>query len=589
MKNVSFIDARRSLEESKHADLPKLKVSILRNIVVEPFDIYLKYFIHELEYKAEIEYGEYDQIPQEVMQDNARLFNNADVIIVFLKLETLSWDISRNFPSLSREEVDQEVDRIEAYIQNVLTGIRRQTAAMILWHSFEIPVDPAYGVIDACQTWGQTSAVRRLNDKLQRRLSTANSAYLVDLNSCAARIGYEQFYDNRYWHISKAPYSRRAIQEIALENIKFVRSLKGKSRKCLILDCDNTLWGGILGEDGLVNLKLGKSHPGSIYYELQQEILNLYHRGVILALCSKNNESDVWEMFEKHPDMLLKKEQISAAMINWDDKATNILRLAEVLNIGLDSMVFIDDSEFECDLIRQSLPQVEVIHFSENNKLELRSSLLSNGWFDLLTVSDEDRNRGELYRAEAARKNVQNSFHSLEAFYESLEMEVTITKADGFSIPRIAQLTQKTNQFNLTTPRYSEAEIKHLSESEETDVLFVQLKDKFGDYGIIGVSIVQYDKEQANIDAFLLSCRAIGRGVEDVLLEKTMVLARTHGCTEIKGTYKPTPKNMQVKNFYIDRQYEFITPSEEGDENLYLSSLDNEICVPDYFKNITFG
>ena len=215
--------------------------------------------------------------------------------------------------------------------------------------------------------------------------------------------------------------------------------------------------------------------------------------------------------------------------------------------------------------------------------------MLSNGWFDLLTVSDEDRNRGELYRAEAARKNVQNSFHSLEAFYESLEMEVTITKADGFSIPRIAQLTQKTNQFNLTTPRYSEAEIKHLSESEETDVLFVQLKDKFGDYGIIGVSIVQYDKEQANIDAFLLSCRAIGRGVEDVLLEKTMVLARTHGCTEIKGTYKPTPKNMQVKNFYIDRQYEFITPSEEGDENLYLSSLDNEICVPDYFKNITFG
>ena len=588
MGNVSFIDARKSLEKNKHVDLPELKISILRNIVVEPFDIYLKYFTQEIGYRAKVEYGDYDQILQEVMQDYEKLFKKVDVVIVFLKLETLSWNISRNFPCLSREEVDQEVDRIESYVKNILAGIRRQTAAMILWHSFEIPVAPAYGVIDSCQTWGQTSAVRLLNDKLRQCVSSESSAYLVDLNSCLARIGYERFYDNRYWHISKAPYSRRAIQDIALENSKFLRSLKGKSKKCLILDCDNTLWGGILGEDGLVNAKLGKSHPGSIYYEFQQEILNLYHRGVILTICSKNNEYDVWEMFEKHPDMLLKKEHISAAMINWDDKATNILRLAEILNIGLDSMVFIDDSEFECDLIRQSLSEVEVVHFSESNKLELRSSLLSNGWFDLLTVSDEDRNRGELYRAEAARKNVQNSFHSLEAFYESLEMEVTIRKADEFSIPRIAQLTQKTNQFNLTTPRYSEAEIQLLSDSEDTEVLYVQLKDKFGDYGIIGVSIFQYNKEQANIDTFLLSCRAIGRGVEDILLEKTMALARTRGCKEIKGIYKPTPKNIQVENFYLDHRYKSLKCVNNKVDFFYLSPLCNKISVPGYFKNIIF-
>jgi FkbH-like protein len=589
MKNVSFIDARKSLEENKDVDLPKLRISILRNIVVEPFDIYLKYFVQEIGCCAEIEYGEYDQILQEVMQDNEKLFKNVDVVIVFLKLETLSWDISRNFPSLSREEVDQEVDRIDGYIQNVLAGIRRQTAAMILWHSFEIPVAPAYGIIDSCQTWGQTSAIRLLNNKLQECVSRENSSYLVDMNSCLARIGYEQFYDNRYWHISKAPYSRRAIQEIALENLKFLRSLKGKTKKCLVLDCDNTLWGGILGEDGLVNVKLGKSHPGSIYYELQQEILNLYHRGVILTLCSKNNERDVWEIFEKHPDMLLKKEHISAAMINWDDKATNIQRLAEDLNIGLDSMVFIDDSEFECDLIRQSLPEVEVVHFSDSIKLELRLSIISNGLFDFLTVTDEDRNRGALYRAEAARKNDHNSFHSLEDFYESLEMEVTIKKADEFSIPRIAQLTQKTNQFNLTTLRYSEAEIRHLSDSEEADVLFVQLKDKFGDYGIIGVSVVQYKKEQAIIDAFLLSCRALGRGVEDILLEKTMALARVHGCVEIMGTYSPTSKNMQVEKFYVRHQYESIFQSENRDESLYLSPLNNEILLPEYFRKIIFG
>ena len=167
-------------------------------------------------------------------------------------------------------------------------------------------------------------------------------------------------------------------------------------------------------------------------------------------------------------------------------------------------------------------------------------------------------------------------------------MEVTVKKADEFSIPRIAQLTQKTNQFNLTTPRHSESEIQHLTDSEHADVLFVQLKDKFGDYGIIGVSILRYNKEQANIEAFLLSCRAIGRGVEDILLEKTMTLARNHGCKEIKGIYKPTPKNMQVEKFYFDHKFAPVASPEKGEESLYLSPLSNEILVPNYFKNIIF-
>jgi len=467
----------------------------------------------------------------------------------------------------------------------VLVGIRQKTNAMILWNSFELPPHPSLGIFDYQQAHGQTATIDQLNRFLGDALSDHRNAYLLNLNACLARVGARSFYDLRYWHLGKAPYSREALEEIGGEMFKYIRPLKGKNRKCLVLDCDNVLWGGIIGEEGLAGIKLGKTYPGSAYHEFQQEILNLHRRGVVLALCSKNNEADVWEVFAQHPDMLLRKEHIATARINWDDKVTNLTRIAEDLNLGLESVVFVDDSQFEADQVRQCLPQVEVVQLPSSRAVEYRDILAAGGWFDAPTLSQEDRHRGTMYKAEEARKELQAQSRDLTSFYASLEMILEIRNVDEFTVSRVAQLTQKTNQFSLTTRRYSDAEIHALSESASADVIHCRLQDRFGESGLTGVCILRYERDRALIDSFLLSCRVLGRGIEDALLVQCMKRARSRGCTVAVGEYRPTAKNEQVKDFYPNHAFRRVAGNPELHYfELDLTSFDG--LEPPYFHRI---
>ena len=342
---------------------------------------------------------------------------------------------------------------------------------------------------------------------------------------------------------------------------------------------------GLSERTDLAGIKLGKTYPGSAYYEFQQEILNLYNRGIVIALCSKNNEADVWEVFERHPDMLLRKEHIAAAQINWRDKVTNLRQIAADLNLGLESFVFIDDSPFEAGQVRQFLPEVDVIEFSHDRTVEYREILAAYGGFDTLILSEEDKQRGAMYRAEAERKELQTRSADLRSYYASLEMVLEIRFADQFSIPRIAQLTQKTNQFTLTTRRYSDADIQCLSESDAADVVYVQLRDRFGDSGITGVCILKYESDQAIIHSFLLSCRVLGRGVEDAFLAQCLKRAKRRGCKVAKGEYRPTAKNDQVKDFYTSRGFRVV--AEEDGVRRYAADLKAPIqAEPEFFKKI---
>jgi FkbH-like protein len=508
--------------------------------------------------------------------------------LIVTKLGTLSWNLARNYAGLNAEQIKAEINRIREYITSILVGIRKQTDAMILWHGFELPVYSALGILDNNQSCdGQQALISSLNDYLRTSLRNQENAYFVDLNLCLVRLGFNRFYDPRYWHIGRAPFTREALQEIAIEDFKFIRALKGKSKKCLVLDCDNILWGGIVGEDGLSGIKLGKTYPGSAYYELQQEILNLYNRGIILALCSKNNEEDVWEVFQKHPDMVLKEEHITAAQINWRDKATNLKQIALDLNIGLDSLVFIDDSEFEVNLIREVLPEVDVIHVPQNKGVVYRDILASCGLFDALTLSTEDRKRGTMYKAEANRKKLRAQATTMKTYYKSLEMVLLLRFADEFSIPRIAQLTQKTNQFNLTTRRYSEGDIKKFANSDESDVIYVRLKDKFGDSGIVGVCIIKYKDKKAIFDTFLLSCRVLGRGVEDAFVTQALELAKKRGCKIAIGEYYATRKNSQVKDFYFKQGFEKFKEIPKMGARSFHYQLEKKLKpMPEFFKGI---
>ena len=588
MEKKTYSQIQEELAKTDLSQLPEINISVLRNIMLEPIEPYLRYHAYRMGYNAAVSFGEYDTIYQDAVGGNAKLFHaKTDCILLFTYLENLSWNLSRNFAGLDARQVQEEIEIIHAHINATLSGIRRQSDAMILWHSFEVPVEPGLGIFDSQSDTGQLAVIRSLNEFLRTSLNEAANAYFVDINLCLGRIGAKNFYDARYWHLGRAPYTREALREIASEDYKFIRPLKGKIKKCLVLDCDNTLWGGIIGEDGLSGIKLGKTYPGSAYYEFQQEIINLYYRGVIIALCSKNNESDVWEVFQKHPDMLLKQEHIAASQINWLDKAQNLRQLAQDLNIGLDSMVFADDNEFEIDLVRRELPEVTAIQLPRDKAVDYRNLLVACGLFDTLTISREDKNRGNMYKAEAGRKKHQAQSSDLESYYKSLDMIVEVRLADDFSVPRIAQQTQKTNQFNLTTRRYSDADIQRLMQNDASAVLYLKLSDRFGDSGIVGTCILKYGQGKAVVDTFLLSCRVLGRGVEDVFLIQAMKLAKKRGCLRAVGEYYATPKNRQVEFFYSQRGFlEDEVPSGDADRTFSYDLTKEFPKEHPYFKEV---
>ena len=550
MDALSYSEIQESLHNAQTDGLPKLVVTVLRNIMLEPIEPYLSHLAYSNGFAPEIRFGQFDNILQDASNAASELWSTApDVILIFTKLEALSPAIAYRFASLSPEDVAAELDRVGHFIESTLASLREHTQATILWHGFETPVSPALGIYDDQTERGQSNTIRLLNDALRRSLADTKTAYFVDLDRCVARLGAETFYDPRYWHIGRAPYSRKALQAIAEENWKFMRASKGLVKKCLVLDCDNVLWGGIVGEDGLKGIRLSQDYPGSPFYEFQQEVLSLYKRGVIIALCSKNNEDDVWEVFRDFPDMVLKEDHIATAQINWDDKPTNIRRIAEDLNIGLDSLVFVDDSDFEVAFVRDALPEVTVLHLPPERAVRNREVLANCGLFDTVTLSNEDRRRGEMYKAEARRKKLKATTDP-HTYLKSLGMEVDVRFVDETALPRVAQLTQRTNQFNLTTKRYSEADVSALADSPDSDVLYLRLKDSLGDYGIIGMAVLRHEPSHSEIDTFLMSCRVIGRGVEDVFLAACLETAMKKGAPKVLGKYIRTKKNGLVADFY---------------------------------------
>ena len=416
-------------------------------------------------------------------------------------------------------------------------------------NNFPLLFPPALGILDAQSQTGQINTLRSLNQELRIRTKDFSNIFCVDYECLMANIGHSQGFDERYWHSSKAPFSRHALIPVAKEYARFLRALKGKTHKCLILDCDNTLWGGIVGEDGLEGIKLGPEYPGSCYMAFQKEILNLHDRGIILALCSKNNEGDVFEALERHPCTVLKKEHFAAWRINWDDKVKNIRSIVEELNIGMDSVVFADDNAYEIGLVKHQVPELATIQLPAEPS-QLRTELLAQGFFDSLSFSGEDRRRTRMYREEARRKQIAVQAGSVEEYLRALEIQVEISTPQSFCVPRVAQLTQKTNQFNLTTRRYTEDQVRGFIADPAWDVWYLQLQDKIADAGIVGVAMVRYGDTCAEIDSFLLSCRVLGRGVEEAFLNYVIESVQSRGIKILKGEYIPTAKNKQAVDFY---------------------------------------
>jgi FkbH-like protein len=368
--------------------------------------------------------------------------------------------------------------------------------------------------------------------------------------------------------------------------LKKTEAIFSKRKKCIILDLDNTLWGGVLGEDGVEGIQLGNTYPGNCYSDFQRYLVEASKSGIILAICSKNNLNDVKEAFEKNPNMILKMDNLVAYRINWNNKPTNIKELAKEINIGLDSLVFIDDNPIEREIVKKAIPEITVPEFPmKPYMITSFFRTVLNDYFQIHKLTNEDVEKTIQYKENFQRDNFKGEFTSIEDYLKNLDIELVIKKADKFTIQRIAQMTQKTNQFNLTTKRYTENDINKFIEDGDL-VYCASVKDKFGDNGITLLAITTFDYKNkiSVIDSYLLSCRILGRGIENVFLYFILNQIYAKGFRKVEAYYLPTTKNEQVKDFY--EKNGFQVEKKEVDSIKYIMELGKELEIESYYKII---
>lgn len=402
---------------------------------------------------------------------------------------------------------------------------------------------------------------------------------VIDFSEFTRRYPASDLIDWKFYFISQMGLSAKLAKDFKTWYVRKMESIALKRKKCLVLDLDNTLWGGVLGEEGIEGIKIGGDYPGKAFLYFQEALLELSKSGVILTICSKNNEQDVLDAWEKNPFLVLKKEHFATYRINWTDKATNIKEMAEELNLGLDSFVFVDDNPTERELISQLLPMVEVPEFpAQPYELPVFFQKLVEDYFKVYSITDEDKKKTQQYKANAYRFQEQKNFADFTDFLRSLDIRMTIEEANDFNIQRIAQMTQKTNQFNLTTKRYTDADIRGFME-KGWKIWSLSVSDRFGDSGITGCVMV----DGTEIDTFLLSCRILGKGIEDAFIKSVLGLLHHHGVESVRASYLPTQKNKQVANFYENNGFDVVGEEDDG-VKYYKMALENvNLDTPDYY------
>ncbi len=473
-----------------------------------------------------------------------------------------------------------------ASFSNSIDLIVKQVPSSKIFYIFTLA--PLYTNVVETGNFSLQNSINEFNLKLVTISKVHNNIKIIDFQSFLSIFPSSQLIDWKYYYISRTLLNPRLANDFKNWFTPLQCAIQMKRKKCLVLDLDNTLWSGILGEDGIYDIKIGGDYPGNAFQDFQKSILELYKSGIILTICSKNNESDVTELWEKNPEVLIKKEHLAGFRINWNNKADNIKELADELNIGLDSVVLIDDNPSERELVKQLLPMVEAPEFpSQPYLLPAFIREVTEKYFRIYQLTDEDRNKTKQYHDNALREKQKEGFSDFTEYLTSLQIELEIQRASGPTIPRIAQLTQKTNQFNLTTRRYTEAEIYNFIDLGHV-VYSVKVSDKFGDHGITGLIIIKLNRKEksAEIDSFLLSCRILGKGIEEAFANSVFNEIKIKGIRTLTARFFPTTKNGQVSEFYEKLGF---TPYEDNnvaeDGKCYTLNLNKtKFEIKPYFK-----
>ncbi len=440
-------------------------------------------------------------------------------------------------------------DAALAHLRTLCDGFRQHCGAACLVQTVAAPMTPLFGSLDAALPGTLRQAVVTLNNTLAAETGQRGDV-LVDIEGLAQAVGLDHWHDERDWHLAKMPFSQKALPVYTEYVVRTIAAMRGKSRKCLVLDLDNTMWGGVIGDDGLEGIALNQGDArGEAHRAIQAAALELRRRGIVLAVCSKNDEDVARQPFRSHPGMLLKEDDIAVFVANWEDKASNLEHIAQRLDIGVDALVLLDDNPAEREQVRQALPQVAVPELGADVSDYLRCLLMA-GYFESVAFTRDDLSRAEQYRGNARRAVLMESSRDLGDFLRSLEMRIVFAPFNAQGRKRITQLINKTNQFNLTTRRYTEAQVEALESSPRHHTLQVNLVDRFGDNGMVCVLICEHDAEDWRIDSWLMSCRVLNRKVEESVCNRLANTARAAGARRLVGVYLPSNRNSMVAELY---------------------------------------
>lgn len=545
MKSLSYLQLKKNCARTPETP-DGTRFALLGDCATQLLATAIRGYALEMNLPLRVFEADYDQIDAQLMDTGSEFYAFApETVLLYRCTEKLYERFVRTPLDARAAFAETEIEKIRAEWARVQHG----TKADILFFAFLPMDDGVFGSYALREGSAFPYQLLKLNYLLAEAAREAGNVRLIDLEPIRAHMRYDAFHDPKLYAIAKMPISTQALPAVASRVVDAILARKGRFHKCAIVDLDNTLWGGVIGDDGLEGIQIGELGQGHAFTEFQTWLKELKNRGVMLAVCSKNDEANAKEPFLRHPEMVLKLDDFSAFVANWEDKASNIRRIQKELNIGLDSMVFFDDNPFERNLVRTMLPEVEVPELPED-PAEYTAFARMQNLFDTNSYSDEDRVRTERYLAEKSRTELSAGIDNYDDYLKALGMKAVCAPFDAFHIPRIAQLTQRSNQFNLRTVRYSEQEIEEIAANPRYITRYYTLRDRFGEHGLIAVVILEKRENELFVNEWLMSCRVLKRGMEQFIADSILHAAREAGVARVVGEYIPTPKNAMVKDLY---------------------------------------
>ena len=576
-----YFGLSRRARHLRRPDGPELRLALLGDVSLQHLAPLLEVLIADNGFRPEIYQAGFDTVELEALDTASGLYSFAPQLIVILQGTFKLRDLYYDYPADRNCFV---ADRAAA-IESIWKTIRSNSGASILQSTFVLPYDRPFGNYGLLVNDTFHGAVAELNREIRMRARDVQGVLINDVDYIAGWTGRSTFIDEKLWALSKSMCSLQSLPDVARNVVNIGLTSQGRVAKCAVLDLDNTLWGGVVGDDGVDGIQLGESDPTGAFRAFQQYLRELSRRGVLLTVCSKNDEAVARRAFREHPGMVLRDEDICAFVANWNDKATNILRIRDELNIGLDSMVFLDDNPFERNLVRQMLPEVIVPELPEDPVLYVRTVSELN-LFETASHSAADAERTGTYRMQALRSEQRSRFSDLASYLASLETRARVARFETKDLPRIAQLLQRSNQFNLTTRRHAEAECARMMRDEGSYFPFtITVKDRFGDFGLINVVICRHTDDAVEVDTFVMSCRVLQRGVEQLAMNRVFDYARQVGARNVIGRHISTAKNAMVKDFYPQFGFE-EWPEDAAEGTAYSLEVGNYVPRPVHISEV---